>query len=86
MRIVSRPRNLNGQAPGIAGLRTSYVHNNDILIDAGTAFAMMITASFNFKRAAQHKNAENIAFISGDDGWCRRTAKTGSGIWPILNH
>ncbi len=42
-------------------------HNKVIVIDAGTPSAMVITGSFNFTRAAQHKNAENVVFISGNE-------------------
>ena len=42
-------------------------HNKVMVIDAGTPFSMVITGSFNFTRAAQHKNAENMVFISGND-------------------
>lgn len=42
-------------------------HNKVMLIDAGTPAATIITGSFNFTRAAQHKNAENTVFISGND-------------------
>ncbi len=42
-------------------------HNKVVVIDAGTVSAVVITGSFNFTRAAQHKNAENTVFISGND-------------------
>jgi len=42
-------------------------HNKVMVIDAGTPAAVIITGSFNFTRAAQYKNAENAAFISGSD-------------------
>lgn len=35
-------------------------HNKVMIIDAGTANAIVITGSFNFSHAAQHKNAENL--------------------------
>ncbi|HEY8101177.1 MAG TPA: phospholipase D family protein [Burkholderiaceae bacterium] len=43
-------------------LETKYqnAHNKVIVIDATTADAVVITGSFNFTWAAQHKNAENI--------------------------
>ncbi len=42
-------------------------HNKVLIIDAGTPNATVITGSFNFTRAAQHKNAENVVFISDND-------------------
>ena len=42
-------------------------HNKVLIIDAGTADAVLITGSFNFTRAAQYKNAENVVFISDND-------------------
>ncbi len=43
-------------------LETKYqnAHNKVIVIDAVTASATVVTGSFNFTWAAQHKNAENI--------------------------
>jgi phosphatidylserine/phosphatidylglycerophosphate/cardiolipin synthase-like enzyme len=43
-------------------LETKYqnAHNKIIVVDAGTANAVVITGSFNFTWTAQHKNAENI--------------------------
>jgi len=43
-------------------------HNKVIVIDAGTPAAVVITGSFNFTRAAQYKNAENVVLISGNEG------------------
>lgn len=42
-------------------------HNKVIVIDAGTTAAMVITGSFNFTKAAQNKNAENVVFLSGSE-------------------
>lgn len=65
-----------GQVPGIAragvpvwldGEHQS-AHNKVMVIDAGLPAAQVITGSFNFTRAAQHKNAENVVFISGSAG------------------
>lgn len=64
-----------GQVPGLAragvpvwldGNHQS-AHNKVMVIDAGTPTAVVITGSFNFTRAAQHKNAENTVLISGND-------------------
>jgi phosphatidylserine/phosphatidylglycerophosphate/cardiolipin synthase-like enzyme len=42
-------------------------HNKVMVIDAGLPTARVITGSFNFTRAAQFKNAENVVFIAGSD-------------------
>jgi len=49
-------------------------HNKVMVIDAGQPYAQVITGSFNFTRAAQHKNAENVVFISGNDALIRAYA------------
>ncbi len=41
-------------------------HNKVMVIDAGGADPVVITGSFNFTYAAQHKNAENVLLIRGD--------------------
>ena len=46
-------------------------HNKVMVLDAGQSSAQVITGSFNFTRAAQHKNAENVVFISGNDALVR---------------
>jgi phosphatidylserine/phosphatidylglycerophosphate/cardiolipin synthase-like enzyme len=38
-------------------------HNKVILIDTGTTNAAVITGSFNFSHAAQHRNAENVLIL-----------------------
>jgi phosphatidylserine/phosphatidylglycerophosphate/cardiolipin synthase-like enzyme len=42
-------------------------HNKIVIIDAGTPSATVITGSFNFTKAAQNKNAENMVFLSGSE-------------------
>lgn len=42
-------------------------HDKVMLIDAGLPSALLISGSFNFTRAAQYKNAENILFIRDSD-------------------
>lgn len=42
-------------------------HNKIVIIDAGTTSATVITGSFNFTKAAQNKNAENMVFLSGSE-------------------
>lgn len=49
-------------------------HNKVILIDAGQPGAQVITGSYNFTRAAQSKNAENVVFISGNAALVRQYA------------
>lgn len=49
-------------------------HNKVMVIDVGQPSAQVITGSFNFTRAAQHKNAENVVFISGNDALARSYA------------
>lgn len=44
----------------------SSAHNKVMLIDAGSAQATLITGSFNFTHAAQHKNAENVLVMRGN--------------------
>ncbi len=41
-------------------------HNKVMLIDTGTADAAVITGSFNFTQAAQHRNAENLLILRGN--------------------
>ena len=64
-----------GQVPGLARAGVPVwldgahqgAHNKVMVIDAGQSTALVITGSYNFTRAAQHKNAENVVFISGND-------------------
>lgn len=46
-------------------LETAYqaAHNKIIVIDAGTRHPVVITGSYNFTWAAQHKNAENVLIL-----------------------
>lgn len=46
-------------------------HNKVMVIDAGRPNALVVTGSYNFTRAAQHKNAENVVFIGGNDALVR---------------
>jgi phosphatidylserine/phosphatidylglycerophosphate/cardiolipin synthase-like enzyme len=50
-------------------------HNKVVLIDARTASPVVITGSYNFTRAAQEKNAENVVVIAGDSAIAARFAK-----------
>jgi phosphatidylserine/phosphatidylglycerophosphate/cardiolipin synthase-like enzyme len=41
-------------------------HNKVMVLDAGTPQATLITGSFNFTHAAQHRNAENLLILRGN--------------------
>lgn len=41
-------------------------HNKVMIIDAGTTQATVITGSYNFTKAAQFKNAENVLVLRGN--------------------
>jgi phosphatidylserine/phosphatidylglycerophosphate/cardiolipin synthase-like enzyme len=41
-------------------------HNKVMVIDNGTPDAAVITGSFNFTHAAQHRNAENLLILRGN--------------------
>ena len=41
-------------------------HNKIVIVDGGSDGAAVITGSYNFTRAAQAKNAENVVVISGN--------------------
>lgn len=41
-------------------------HNKLMVIDNGTPDAVVITGSFNFTQAAQHRNAENLLLLRGN--------------------
>lgn len=41
-------------------------HNKVMVIDNGSADAAVITGSFNFTHAAQHRNAENLLILRGN--------------------
>lgn len=42
-------------------------HNKIMVIDAGKPGAVVITGSFNFTKAAQTKNAENVIFLGNSE-------------------
>jgi phosphatidylserine/phosphatidylglycerophosphate/cardiolipin synthase-like enzyme len=44
----------------------STAHNKVMVIDAGTPAATVITGSYNFTHAAQHRNTENIVVFRGN--------------------
>lgn len=41
-------------------------HNKVMVIDAGRPEAALVTGSYNFTHAAQHRNAENLLILRGD--------------------
>lgn len=47
-------------------------HNKIVLIDAELPSATVITGSYNFTRAAQTQNAENIVVLTGNTALARR--------------
>ncbi|HET9652461.1 MAG TPA: phospholipase D-like domain-containing protein [Usitatibacter sp.] len=47
-------------------------HNKVVIVDSRGAGATTITGSYNFTRAANAKNAENVVVISGSPGLARR--------------
>ena len=59
---------VNAGIPVLVDFRPAIAHSKIMLIDAGGAAPMVITGSYNFTRAANVRNAENIIVISGDQG------------------
>lgn len=49
-------------------------HNKVLVIDNGLPDGQVVTGSYNFTRAAQDKNAENVVFISGNPALMRAYA------------
>jgi phosphatidylserine/phosphatidylglycerophosphate/cardiolipin synthase-like enzyme len=57
-------------------------HNKVMIIDSGLAENVVVTGSFNFTRAAQKSNAENVLIFAGNaalakayaDNWARHRA------------
>jgi phosphatidylserine/phosphatidylglycerophosphate/cardiolipin synthase-like enzyme len=73
----------SGGAPYLAALRRAgakvfvtempgAAHNKVIIIDADRPKAAVITGSYNYTRAANARNAENVVIISGSPGLARR--------------
>lgn len=48
----------------------SAAHNKVIIIDSGRADCAVVTGSFNFTYAAQHRNAENMLILRGNPPLC----------------
>lgn len=73
----------SGGAPHLAALRRAgarvfltemagAAHNKVLIIDADRPGATVITGSYNYTRAANSRNAENVVIISGSPGLARR--------------
>lgn len=63
---------------GVAVLLDSHhaaAHNKVIVIDAAAADCAVITGSYNFTYAAQHRNAENVLLLRANAGLCRAYAR-----------
>ena len=54
------PKLAAGGVPVFVDSQHDSAHNKVMVIDAGTANPVVITGSFNFTHAAQHRNAENL--------------------------
>ena len=50
-------------------------HSKVMIIDAGLPTSTIITGSYNFTRAAQYKNAENVVFISDSEALAQAYAR-----------
>jgi phosphatidylserine/phosphatidylglycerophosphate/cardiolipin synthase-like enzyme len=48
----------------------AWAHNKVMVIDAGHQDCAVITGSYNFTYAAQHRNAENVLILSGNPPLC----------------
>ena len=49
--------------PVMLEVRYQSAHNKVMVVDAGTAGALVITGSYNWTYAAQYKNAENVLIL-----------------------
>lgn len=58
----------NAGIPTFIDAKHTIAHNKDIIIDQAT----IITGSFNFTKAAEEKNAENLLVIRGDDALVKK--------------
>lgn len=55
-----------GGVPVFVDSQHDSAHNKVMVIDAGSANPVVITGSFNFTHAAQHRNAENLLLFRGN--------------------
>ncbi len=56
--------------PVLADAQHAAAHNKVVVIDTGYADCAVITGSFNFTYAAQHRNAENALVLRGNTPLC----------------
>jgi phosphatidylserine/phosphatidylglycerophosphate/cardiolipin synthase-like enzyme len=72
--MADREQTFSGEASRIPDLvkagipvtlevRYQSAHNKLMLMDAGTAYAAVVTGSYNWTYAAQYKNAENVLIL-----------------------
>jgi len=71
-RVSALPRLAAGGVAVHLNDRHRISHNKIILIDAGLPNATIITGSYNFTRAAEKQNVENIVILSGNSVLARR--------------
>ena len=57
-------------APVMIDPRHAAAHNKTMVIDTGYADCAVVTGSFNFTYAAQHRNAENALILRGNPPLC----------------
>ena len=63
-------RNVARYATVMIDSRHAAAHNKIMIIDSGYADCAIITGSFNFTYAAQHRNAENALVLRGNPPLC----------------
>ena len=56
--------------PVLIDQRHAAAHNKIMVIDSGDADCAVVTGSFNFTYAAQHRNAENALILRGNPPLC----------------
>ena len=56
--------------PVLLDSQHTWAHNKVIVIDAGQRDCAVVTGSFNFTYAAQHRNAENVVILRGNPPLC----------------
>jgi len=71
-KVSALPRLAAGGVAVYLNDRHRISHNKITLIDADRPNATIITGSYNFTRAAEKQNAENIVILSGNTGLARR--------------
>ncbi|WP_185681003.1 phospholipase D family protein [Parvibaculum sedimenti] len=56
----------NAHIPVLVDVKPKIAHNKVVIIDKGDARPIVLTGSFNFTKAAQRSNAENVIEIVGN--------------------